>query len=73
MCAGDRRNGMDIAINNARIITPGFVTDATDQDWTLSMGVNVEAPFRIWPRGYTADGVRGRGAIANTALCWDGM
>ena len=45
--ARDALGGLDIVINNAGIITRGAITDSTDEDFTRSMAVNVEAPFRI--------------------------
>jgi 2-keto-3-deoxy-L-fuconate dehydrogenase len=38
---------LDIVINNAGVIARGTVVETTDPDWTLSVGVNVEAPFRF--------------------------
>ena len=38
---------LDIVINNAGVIARGTVVEMTDPDWTLSVGVNVEAPFRF--------------------------
>ena len=64
--------GLDIVINNAGVITRGPITQTTDADWALSMGVNVEAPFRICraaiPLMAKADG----GAIVNVSSCWGG-
>ena len=39
--------GLDVVVNNAGVITRGDVTATSDADWDLSVGVNVEAPFRI--------------------------
>ncbi|MEO3416523.1 SDR family oxidoreductase [Roseovarius sp. CAU 1744] len=62
--------GLDILCNNAGVITRGDITTATDADYALTMGVNVEAPFRLCraaiPIMAGADG----GAIVNTASCW---
>lgn len=41
--------GLDILVNNAGVITRGSVANTTDADWALSLGVNVEAPFRVCP------------------------
>src|SRR5262245_35586889 len=38
---------LDIVVNNAGVICRGDVTTTSDADWSLSVGVNVEAPFRI--------------------------
>lgn len=66
--------GLDIVINNAGVITRGPVTEATDADWALSMGVNVEAPpFRICRAAIPLMAqTGGGGAIVNTASCWGG-
>ena len=64
--------GLDIVINNAGVITRGPVTDTSDADWTLSMGVNVEAPFRICRAAIPLMAKTGGGAIVNTASCWGG-
>ena len=39
--------GLDIVINNAGVITRGKVDETSDADWDLSVGVNMQAPFRI--------------------------
>ena len=62
--------GLDIVINNAGVITRGDVTATTDDDWSLSVGVNVEAPFRICRSAIPIMAKAGGGAIVNTASCW---
>ncbi|WP_164660200.1 SDR family NAD(P)-dependent oxidoreductase [Tropicibacter sp. Alg240-R139] len=62
--------GLNIVINNAGVITRGPVTEASDADWQLSMGVNVEAPFRICRAAIPLMAETGGGAIVNTASCW---
>ncbi|WP_425084329.1 SDR family NAD(P)-dependent oxidoreductase [Ruegeria profundi] len=64
--------GLDIVINNAGVITRGPVTETSDADWTLSLGVNVEAPFRICRAAIPLMAEAGGGAIVNTASCWGG-
>lgn len=64
--------GLDIVINNAGVITRGPVTETSDADWDLSMGVNVEAPFRICRAAIPLMAETGGGAIVNTASCWGG-
>ena len=61
---------LDIVINNAGVITRGAVTEATDEDWNLSLGVNVEAPFRICRAAIPLMAAAGGGAIVNIASCW---
>ncbi|MEL6689701.1 MAG: SDR family oxidoreductase [Pseudomonadota bacterium] len=70
--AWDALGGLDIVINNAGVITRGPVTETTDADWDLSMGVNVEAPFRICRAAIPLMAAAGGGAIVNTASCWGG-
>ncbi len=62
--------GLDIVVNNAGVITRGKVTETSDADWSLSLGVNVEAPFRISRAAIPLLAARGGGAIVNTASCW---
>ncbi len=64
--------GLDIVINNAGVITRGAVTETSDADWSLSLGVNVEAPFRICRAAIPLMAEAGGGAIVNTASCWGG-
>lgn len=64
--------GLDIVINNAGVITRGPVTETSDADWALSMGVNVEAPFRICRTAIPLMAETGGGAIVNTSSCWGG-
>ena len=61
---------LDIVINNAGVITRGAVTATTDADWSLSLGVNVEAPFRICRAAIPLLAEQGGGAIVNLASCW---
>ena len=68
--ARDALGGLDIVVNNAGVITRGPVTDSTDADWTLSLGVNVEAPFRICRAAIPLMAEAGGGAIVNVSSCW---
>ncbi|WP_062345727.1 SDR family NAD(P)-dependent oxidoreductase [Novosphingobium sp. CCH12-A3] len=61
---------IDIVINNAGVITRGPVTETSDDDWNLSLGVNVEAPFRICRAAIPLMAGAGGGAIVNIASCW---
>lgn len=63
-------DGLDIVINNAGVITRGDITACTDADYALTMGVNVEAPFRICRAAIPILAKRGGGAIVNTSSCW---
>ncbi len=70
--AHDALGGLNIVINNAGVITRGPVTESSDADWDLSLGVNVEAPFRICRAAIPIMTQAGGGAIVNTASCWGG-
>lgn len=59
---------LDIVVNNAGVITRGPVTGTSDADWSLSVGVNVEAPFRICRAAIPLLGPGS--AIVNVASCW---
>jgi 2-keto-3-deoxy-L-fuconate dehydrogenase len=61
---------LDIVVNNAGVITRGKVTETSDADWALSMGVNVEAPFRISRVAVPLMARTGGGAIVNVSSCW---
>ena len=52
------------------VITRGSVTSTTDADWALSLGVNVEAPFRVCRGAIPILAEAGGGAIVNVASCW---
>lgn len=62
--------GLDMVFNNAGVITRGDITTASDADWTLTMGVNVQAPFRICRAAIPIMAAFGGGAIVNTSSCW---
>ncbi len=68
--AADALGGLDIVINNAGIITRGKVTETSDDDWSRSVGINVEAPFRICRAAIPLLEQSGGGAIVNIASCW---
>ena len=68
--AADALGGLDILCNNAGVITRGDITRTSDQDFALTMGVNVEAPFRLCRAAIPIMVANGGGAIVNTASCW---
>ena len=68
--AHDALGRLDIVVNNAGVITRGDVTTTSDADWALSVGVNMEAPFRISRAAIPIMAAAGGGAIVNTASCW---
>lgn len=63
---------IDIIVNNAGVITRGTIDETTDADWALSMGVNVEAPFRICRAAIPVMAKQGGGVIVNISSCWGG-
>ena len=68
--ASEQMGGLDILVNNAGIITRGKITEATDEDLRRSMGINVEAPFRLCRAAIPIMADAGGGAIVNTSSCW---
>ncbi|MFV0300942.1 MAG: SDR family NAD(P)-dependent oxidoreductase [Paracoccus sp. (in: a-proteobacteria)] len=60
--------GLDIVVNNAGVITRGRVDETSDADWDLSVGVNVQAPFRICRAAIPL--LAPGSAIVNVASCW---
>ena len=61
---------LDVLVNNAGIMRRGPITQATDEDFLLSMAVNVEAPFRLCRATIPLMEKSGGGAIVNVASCW---
>jgi NAD(P)-dependent dehydrogenase (short-subunit alcohol dehydrogenase family) len=61
---------LDIVVNNAGVITRGDVAATSDADWSLSLGVNIEAPFRVCRAAIPIMAASGGGAIVNIASCW---
>jgi len=68
--AADALGGLDLLFNNAGVITRGDITEANDADYALTMGINVEAPFRLCRAAIPIMGEAGGGAIVNTSSCW---
>ena len=68
--AAEALGGLDILCNNAGVITRGDITKTTDADYALTMGVNVEAPFRLCRATIPIMSGAGGGAIVNTSSCW---
>ncbi len=68
--AAELMGGLDILVNNAGIITRGKITEASDEDFTRTMAINVEAPFRLCRAAIPILERAGGGAIVNVASCW---
>ena len=62
--------GLDILVNNAAIMRRGKVTDSSDEDFDISVAVNVKAPFTLCRAAIPIMAATGGGAIVNTASCW---
>jgi NAD(P)-dependent dehydrogenase (short-subunit alcohol dehydrogenase family) len=63
-------NQLDIVINNAGLIRRGNILDTSDEDWEISMKINVESIFRICRSAIGIMKSQGHGSIVNTASCW---
>ncbi|MEM7360218.1 MAG: SDR family oxidoreductase [Pseudomonadota bacterium] len=67
---------LDVVINNAGLIRRGNIVETSDEDWQVSMLVNVEAVFRICRAAIgimqqqALDADQARGSIVNVASCW---
>ena len=61
---------LDIVVNNAGVMRRGNILAASDQDWALSMTINLEAAFRICRAAIRAMTAGQGGAIVNVASCW---
>ena len=61
---------LDIVVNNAGLMRRGEITQTSDEDYALSMMINVEAPFRICRSAIPIMAASGGGKIVNTASCW---
>jgi NAD(P)-dependent dehydrogenase (short-subunit alcohol dehydrogenase family) len=68
--AADAMGRLDIVCNNAGVITRGDVVNTPNADWDVSVGVNINAPFRICRAAIPIMAAQGGGAIINTASCW---
>jgi len=68
--AAEALGGLDILVNNAGIMRRGKVTDSSDEDFEISVSVNVRAPFHLCRAAIPIMAKNGGGAIVNTASCW---
>ena len=68
--AAEALGGLDMVVNNAGIIRRGAITEASDEDYDLSMAINVEAPFRVCRAAIPIMAEAGGGAIVNVSSCW---
>jgi NAD(P)-dependent dehydrogenase (short-subunit alcohol dehydrogenase family) len=69
--AYDCTRRLDVIINNAGLIRRGNILDTSDEDWQISMAVNVESIFRICRSAIRIMKQQKQGgSIVNTASCW---
>lgn len=68
--AAEALGGLDILVNNAGLMRRGKVTDSSDEDFDISVAVNVKAPFQLCRAAIPIMAAIGGGAIVNTASCW---
>jgi NAD(P)-dependent dehydrogenase (short-subunit alcohol dehydrogenase family) len=61
---------IDILINNAGLMRRGDITQTSDEDYDLSMKINVEAPFRLIRAAIPLMAEAGGGSIVNVSSCW---
>ena len=61
---------IDILINNAGLMRRGDITQTSDEDYDLSMKINVEAPFRLIRAAIPLMAEAGCGSIVNVSSCW---
>ena len=61
---------IDILINNAGLMRRGDITQTSDEDYDLSMKINVEAPFRLIRAAIPLMAESGGGSIVNVSSCW---
>ena len=62
--------GVGILINNAGFMSRGDITQTSDEDYELSMKINVEAPFRLIRAAIPLMAKAGGGSIVNISSCW---
>lgn len=61
---------LDIVVNNAGLMRRGTIVQTSDEDYALSLKINVEAPFRICRSAIPVMAAAGGGKIVNIASCW---
>jgi len=65
----DEFGQLDCLVNNAGIILRGSVTDTSDDDWRLTMAINLDVPFFL-SRAALPHLTKSEGCIVNIASDW---
>ena len=66
----EKLGSIDILINNAGLMRRGDITQTSDEDYELSMKINVEAPFRLIRASIPLMVDSGGGSVVNISSCW---
>lgn len=61
---------LDILVNVAGIMRRGDILAISDEDWAISMKINVESVFRLCRAAIPLMRESGGGAVVNVASCW---
>ncbi|MBM2715917.1 SDR family oxidoreductase [Mesorhizobium caraganae] len=62
---------LDVLVNNAGIITPGDILQATDDDWERTFEINLTSISHTCRKAISHMKGHGGGAIVNVASCWE--
>jgi 2-hydroxycyclohexanecarboxyl-CoA dehydrogenase len=65
-----RHGHIDVLINNAGVMRRGNILEISEDDWDLTMAVNIDAMFHLSRAVIPAMIKQGGGAIVNTASQW---